>query len=92
MCVSWSVPCCHREAGRRVVPSVSCPQYLEPARRRLSVDAVHVSAIVVDVCEGEVRLVGAVGGVVSTEVDVVVTVTALLAAETLPAASTATTV
>ena len=57
----------------------------------MSVDAVQVSVTVVLVLEPTARFVGAVGGFVSG-VELVVPVAALLAGETLPAASNATAV
>jgi len=71
------------------------PASVEPRKTRypvtptLSVDAVQDNETVVEIVAVTARLVGAVGGVVSTTGGSVVTVTELLAAETLPAASTA---
>ena len=77
---------------------VDVPASVEPRKIRypvtptLSVDAVQDSETVVEVVAVTARVVGAVGGVVSTTGASVVTVTALLAAETFIAASTARTV
>jgi hypothetical protein len=63
-----------------------------PVTPTLSVEAVQDSETVVEVVAMTMRFVGGVGGVVSTTGGSVVTVTALLAAETFIAASTARTV
>ncbi len=63
-----------------------------PVTPTLSVDAVQESEIVVEVLAVTTRFAGAVGGIVSTVGGSVVTITALLAADTFPAASNARTV
>jgi hypothetical protein len=63
-----------------------------PVTPTLSVEPVHDSDTLVSVFDGDVRFVGAEGGVVSPLAAFVVTFSAFDAAETLPAASLAFTV